>query len=200
MCRMLLHLWDFCPDHDLVSACCDTVKWVHCNMHSRQMKTEVEEAERFLVTQIHVLEVFHTLHSCWHHSIVCQFEVVSYMQWLLSSSSPYLNIWVAVDFPLKLSNFSFCHFFFLFVCSYFLFFFLNCRFLKVWGWLRNGRASSLGETTMFLTCSQSESDRWPRIYKEKDGRFSTHLNFQTITKTYRQRCASPAELCDVKPR
>lgn len=68
------------------------------------------------------------------------------------------------------ANSSFCYF------LLFVFSFLNYRFLKVWGWLRNGRASSLGETTTFLTCSQSQRERWPES-KRKRRPIRTHLNF-----------------------
>ena len=47
-----------------------------------------------------------------------------------------------------------------------------CRFLKVRGWLRNGRASSLGmKTTTALAESERESERRPES-KKKAGRLS----------------------------
>lgn len=59
---------------------------------------------------------------------------------------PYLNIWDPRVFPLGLTFFFFLSSFFcLFLCSFVCILLSNCRFLKVRGWQRNGRASSRGE-------------------------------------------------------
>lgn len=59
---------------------------------------------------------------------------------------------------------------------------------------------------MFLTRSQSQREKVRddlNLKKEKDGRLeriSISQKKKNITKTYQQRCASSAELCDVKQR
>lgn len=49
------------------------------------------------------------------------------------------------------------HFLSLFVSLFVCISLLNCRFLKVWGWLRNGRASSLVEATLWKRDRSPES-------------------------------------------
>jgi len=129
-------------------------------------------------------------------SHVCVCVYITFMPTHLMNSFP-LHIWIfGVSGNFSSSSdltFSSCHvlFVFVFVCllfPFFCFYFLNCRFLKVRVWLRNGRAGSRRSST-----AQREEDGLERasstdLRESHDTHThmhtSTHIHTSTHTHTF----------------
>ncbi len=138
--------------------------------------------------------MFYTFSLCrlylyWRHSTDWLFYYICN-----DFSLPSLHIWIFgfLSASVTASNFSFLPFCFcLFVCISCL----TCRFLKVRGWLRNGRASSLGENHHVphaLTESEKVKDDPNLKERQRDGRLEHISIFPNLCQKWQQLIGSVA--------